>query len=82
MKISNICWILVGLFFIITTMLTIFLHGETKKEIVDCYDKYGNKIIGVTCDKEYQTMPIIFWISLSLIFIFEILALILMMGGI
>ncbi len=42
-----------GLFFLISPIVLLVILDEAPKhiELIECYDKYGNEIIGVDCEK-------------------------------
>jgi len=45
-------------------------NNDTEKEITDCYDRYGNKIIGQQCEVSDRNFPIhLVFLAMIIIFI-------------
>lgn len=62
------------LFFIAGCSPTISGETEIKVKKVDCFDKYGNKIIGEVCEEEYYELN-------NLAFLFALLYIVCFFGG-
>ena len=53
MKTSNVFFIsmMLLLLFMVVSCILLFISGSTIEE-VDCFDRFGNKIVGLVCEEE------------------------------
>lgn len=55
LRVISIIVIICGLVLVIFGLYHLFKQlSSDEKELVDCFDKYGNKIIGATCEERGQ----------------------------
>jgi uncharacterized membrane protein len=47
---------LIGIIGVISVAVLIF-NCPVNKKIVDCYDRMGNKVMGITCEEEHLQVP-------------------------